>query len=78
MILINSKQSGGGSLYNLYSTTAIRSQSEDFIIRHEFGHQIVGLADRFYSDYDDIDTLVMPYYCDFRDMINKILDLHTK
>ena len=78
VILINSKQSGGGSLYNLYSTTTIRSQSEDFIIRHELGHQIVGLADRFYSDYDDIDTLVMPYYCDFRDMINKILDLHTK
>lgn len=72
VILINNENALGGSMYNNYITTAIRSQSEDYVIRHEMGHQIVGLADRFY--YDDEAS----YYDDFNELINNILDLHTK
>ena len=79
VILINDGNGLGGSLYNNYSTTAIESQSDDYIIRHELGHQIVGFADRFYSDDALPDsTLTSSYFDDFNDLINKILDLHTK
>ena len=79
VILINDANGKGGSLYNGYTTTTVRSQSEDFIIRHEIGHQIVGLADRFYSDDEAPDsTSISPYYDDFNDLINNILNLHTK
>lgn len=79
VILMNDDRKGGGSLYNVYTISAIRSQSEDFVVRHEIGHQIVGTADRFFSEEDVNDTLdISYYYDDFSEMINKILDLHTK
>lgn len=79
LILINDENNCGGSLFNVYTTTAIRSQSDDYIIRHELGHQIVGSADRFYSDDTANDsTDVSNYYHGFNELINKILDLHTK
>ena len=77
VILLNDDKQGGGSLYNVYSVAAIRSQSEDFVIRHEIGHQIVGAADKYFSNSND--TLdISYYYDDFTDMINKVLDLHTR
>ena len=79
VILMNNDVSGGGSLYNLYSTAAIRSQSEDFVIRHEFGHQMIGVEDKYYSDEEVCDsTGVSSYFLDNNEIINKILDLHTR
>ena len=77
VILVNDTNNVGGSLYNLYTITAVRSQSADFIIRHELGHQIVGDADKYYSSYAADDS-TMYYYEDFEEITNKILDLHTK
>lgn len=77
VILLNDDNNVGGSLYNLYTITAIRSQSKDYVIRHELGHQIVGKADKFYSK-DAPDDSTMYYFDDFTDLINKILDLYTK
>ena len=79
VILINDENGVGGSLYNNYTTTAVRTQSEDYVIRHEIGHQIVGLADRFYYDDEVPDsTSTSSYFDDFNDLINNILNLHTK
>lgn len=79
VILMNDDKNGGGSLYNLYTVAAIRSQSDDYMIRHEFGHQIVGIADKFYSIDHDCDTMTSTtYFEDFNEIINEILDLHTK
>ena len=79
VILINEDKNGGGSLYNLHTVAAIRSQSEDYIIRHEFGHQIVGIADKYYAIEHDCDTTeTSAYFYDFNEVINEILDLHTK
>ena len=79
IILMNDDKNGGGSLYNLYTTAAIRSQSDDYMIRHELGHQIVGLADKYYSNENIADTTeVSFYYYDFNALLNEILDLHTR
>lgn len=79
IILLNGDMNIGGSLFNLYTTTAIRSQSDDYVIRHETGHQIIGIEDRYYSDDESCDTIgISTYFYDNNDMINKILDLHTR
>jgi len=77
VILLNTTRNCGGGLYNLYTVASIRSQSSDYIIRHELGHQIAGIADKFYSADDNSDSIGF-YFHDYTDMINKILDLHTK
>ena len=79
VILINDTKNCGGSMYNNHTTATIRSQSEDYVIRHEIGHQIVGIADKFYSKDEKTDTTEVPsYFINFNDLINNILDLHTK
>ncbi len=79
IILMNDDKNGGGSLYNLYTTAAIRSQSDDYMIRHELGHQIVGIGDKYYAKHNDADTTeVSSYYYDFNELINEILDLHSR
>ena len=79
IILMNDDKNGGGSLYNLYTTAAIRSQSDDYVIRHELGHQIVGTGDKYYSEKDICDTTgISTYYYDFNELLNEILDLHTR
>lgn len=79
VILINSDESYGGSLYNLYITATVRAQSEDYIIKHEMGHHIAGIADKFYSHETPNDSICYSSYSDdLIEMINKVLDLHTK
>lgn len=79
VILINTDKNIGGSLYNLYTTTAIRSQSTDYLINHALCHQIVGSADRFYSDYDPSDsTDLSRFYYDLDEILQNVLDLQTK
>ena len=79
VILINTDESYGGSLYNLYITAAIRSQSEDYVIKHEIGHHIAGIADKYYSKEIENDSICYSSYSDdLIEMINKVLDLHTK
>lgn len=79
IILMNTDKNCGGSLYNLYLTSAIRSQSEGYVITHELGHHIAGNVDKFYSYETECDSISFESYADeLNDMIIKVLDLHTK
>lgn len=49
VILINEKTYGGGGIYNLYTTVAVDNKYSDYIMIHEMGHHIAGLADEYYS-----------------------------
>ncbi len=51
-ILVNSSKYGGGSIYNLYSTSVNSNSSSAKIFVHEFGHGFAALAD----EYDDGST----------------------
>lgn len=51
-ILVNSSKYGGGSIYNLYSTSVNSNASSAKIFVHEFGHGFAALAD----EYDDGST----------------------
>ncbi|MBI9053523.1 MAG: hypothetical protein JEY96_06875 [Bacteroidales bacterium] len=49
VILINEKTYGGGGIYNLYTTVAVDNKFSEYIMIHEMGHHMAGLADEYYS-----------------------------
>ena len=53
IILANTKEYGGGGIYNFYTLTTAGHSSFRPVVVHEFGHSFGGLADEyFYSDDD--------------------------
>jgi hypothetical protein len=49
VILINERTYGGGGIYNLYTTVAADNKFSDYIMIHEMGHHMAGLADEYYT-----------------------------
>jgi hypothetical protein len=49
VIICNTDKYGGGGIYNYYATVAAGSPQGDFVLVHELGHSISGLADEYYS-----------------------------
>ena len=49
IILINEKTYGGGGVYNLFNTVAVDNKFADYLMVHEFGHNLGGLADEYYT-----------------------------
>lgn len=49
VILVNEKTYGGGGIYGLYTTVAVDNKYSDYIMIHEMGHHMAGLADEYYS-----------------------------
>ncbi len=47
VILVNSKQYGGGGFYNLYAETTVDHALSPLVFVHEFGHSFAGLADEY-------------------------------
>lgn len=49
VILINEETYGGGGIYKLYTTVAVDNKFSDYLMIHEMGHHMAGLADEYYS-----------------------------
>lgn len=49
VILINERTYGGGGIYNLYTTVAADNKFSNYIMVHEMGHHMAGLADEYYT-----------------------------
>lgn len=47
IIVVNSNKYGGGGIYNYYSISTINNVSSRFVMNHEFGHAMAGLADEY-------------------------------
>jgi hypothetical protein len=64
VILINERTYGGGGIYNLYTTVSADNKYADYIMVHELGHHIAGLADEYYTSsvsYEAPGTQVEPW-----------------
>ncbi len=48
-ILINTKNYGGGGMYNFYACGSADHPKTPHVFTHEFGHSFAGLADEYYS-----------------------------
>ncbi|MBO4645240.1 MAG: hypothetical protein J5642_01860 [Bacteroidales bacterium] len=49
IIITNSTKYGGGGIYNFYATVCSAAPEANFVIVHEMGHSIGGLADEYYT-----------------------------
>jgi hypothetical protein len=64
VILINERTYGGGGIYNLYTTVSVDNKFADYIMVHELGHHLAGLADEYYTSsvsYEVPGTQVEPW-----------------
>jgi len=49
IIVCNTDKYGGGGIYNFYATCAANNKYLGFLVTHEIGHSIFGLADEYYT-----------------------------
>lgn len=64
VILVNNETYGGGGIFNLYATVAVKNPVADYLFIHEFGHHFAGLADEYYispTAYLPPDTIHEPW-----------------
>ena len=73
VILMNSDKYGGGGIFNLYITAAAHSRASEYVMVHEMGHHIAGLADEYYTSdvaYEPANTKVEPWEFNITALIN--------
>ncbi len=49
IIMVNHDRYGGGGIYNLYSTFTAHNRWAGYLLVHELGHALAGLADEYYT-----------------------------
>lgn len=49
VLIANSSKYGGGGIYNFYATVNSDHNFADYVIVHELGHTVAGLADEYFS-----------------------------
>jgi hypothetical protein len=49
LIVVNDRKYGGGGIFGLYSTVAADNAFTPYVLVHEFGHHLAGLADEYYT-----------------------------
>lgn len=52
IIIVNTKEYGGGGIYNSYTLTAAHHPTFKPVVVHEFGHSFGGLGDEYFYDND--------------------------
>lgn len=48
-VMANSGRYGGGGVYNQWSVFVSDNEYDDYVMLHEFGHHVAGLADEYYD-----------------------------
>jgi hypothetical protein len=48
-IMVNSSRYGGGGVYNQWSVFVSDNEYDDYVMLHEYGHHMGGLADEYYD-----------------------------
>jgi hypothetical protein len=49
VIMLNERTYGGGGIYGLYTTVSVDNKFAPYIMIHEMGHHMAGLADEYYT-----------------------------
>ena len=60
IIICNSEKYGGGGIYNFYCTVYNHGEYPDYVIVHEMGHLIGGLADEYYTSEVSVQDFYPP------------------
>ena len=60
IIICNSDKYGGGGIYNFYCTVYNHGEYPDYVVVHEMGHLIGGLADEYYTSEVSVQDFYPP------------------
>jgi len=74
VILVNERTYGGGGIYNLYTTVSSDNKFADYIMVHEMGHHMAGLADEYYTSsvaYEAPEIIVEPWETNITALFDK-------
>jgi len=59
LVLVNSGRYGGGGVYNQWAVFVSDNEYDEYVMLHEFGHSVGGLADEYYSSAISTDEDIM-------------------
>ena len=74
VIIVNERTYGGGGIYNLYTTVAADNKFSEYIMIHEMGHHMAGLADEYYTSsvsYEVPQVKIEPWETNITALFNK-------
>jgi hypothetical protein len=74
VIMVNERTYGGGGIYNLYTTVAVDNKFSEYIMIHEMGHHMAGLADEYYTSsvsYEIPEVKVEPWETNITALFDK-------
>ena len=74
VIMVNERTYGGGGIYNLYTTVAADNKFSEYIMIHEMGHHMAGLADEYYTSsvsYEIPEVKVEPWETNITALFDK-------
>jgi hypothetical protein len=74
IILFNNSKYGGGGIYNDQTTVAVNAPFADYVLVHEFGHHVAGLADEYYVSDVAYVTGDLPKFEPWEPNITALLD----
>lgn len=50
VLIFNGRKYGGGGIFNLFAIVSADSAASSFVVAHELGHSLAGLADEYYTN----------------------------
>jgi hypothetical protein len=71
---VNERTSGGGGIYNLYTTVSADNKFAEYIMIHEMGHHMAALADEYYTSsvsYEVPEVKVEPWETNITALFDK-------
>jgi hypothetical protein len=74
VIMVNERTYGGGGIYNLYTTVSADNKFAEYIMVHEMGHHMAGLADEYYTSsvsYEIPEVKVEPWETNITALFDK-------
>lgn len=78
VILVNTDQYGGGGIYNFYATCPSDNPFTNFLIIHETGHSIGGLADEYWTSEVSVKNFYHPEYEPWEPNITTLVNFDKK
>lgn len=78
VILVNTDEYGGAGFYNFYSMAATKNNNTNFLVEHEMGHGLSGLADEYYTSDVAVSDFHPTHVEPWEPNITSLTDFSTK
>jgi len=78
IVLVNSSRYGGGGIYNHYSVITSNHEVSDYVMVHELGHSLAGLADEYYDSVVAYNNFFSSNFEPWHPNITNLVNFNTK